>query len=566
MTPYLSIVTVSRNDDHGGDPLIRTQIFVNCLARQCERYGLDAELIVVDWNPVKDRPGLAAVLELPPETSRLTAKVITVPAELHQGYKCADKLYLYQMIGKNVGIRRAKGEFIVATNIDVLFSEELMQFIALRKLDKKKMYRVDRYDIESGLQKDVGLDEAMDYAWTHPIRSNRHLGPVELLNHLYGEDEVRRHCVPEPELMKQFPLIEAVQEFGVWQLRPSRESEMPYLHTNACGDFTLLSREGWNAIRGYQEFEAYSFNIDSMGLLAAHYAGYEEISLLPPCVCFHIEHSAGSGWTPEGEKKLFDRLRQNGILNPEWPVLMPLVEEMRKKQVALEFNGPAWGLAAFDLPERKLGDKTPVFESEVSELAEKAAYTRVGAIKPEYDLDRLTLLHERRLEEERVKLEEEQAQKRSRGFSHLTSFGSFTAQIYVPDDNGAYSEKESICAVALESNVGRVGFSIPPYDTRFPLRFDPADQKSLIEINSIAMLDSSTGEVLDRLFGGRLISTVAIGGTARIANNGEVSEEAGNLLVLSTGVDPQIYLPPLNQDVQVPLYFIIEMNVLALAS
>ena len=59
--PYLSVVAASRNDDHGGDPLIRTQIFINNFARQCEKYRLSAELIIVDWNPVIDRPGLAGV-------------------------------------------------------------------------------------------------------------------------------------------------------------------------------------------------------------------------------------------------------------------------------------------------------------------------------------------------------------------------------------------------------------------------------------------------------------------------------------------------------------------------
>ena len=50
--PYLYIVAASRNDDHGGDPLIRTQIFIKNSARQCEKYRLPAELIIVDWNPV----------------------------------------------------------------------------------------------------------------------------------------------------------------------------------------------------------------------------------------------------------------------------------------------------------------------------------------------------------------------------------------------------------------------------------------------------------------------------------------------------------------------------------
>jgi hypothetical protein len=173
---------------------------------------------------------------------------------------------------------------------------------------------------------------------------------------------------------------------------------MTHLHTNACGDFTLLSRDGWETIRGYPEFVSYSFNIDSMGVIAAHYSGYEEVSLLPPCVCFHIEHGLGSGWTPEGEKPLFDRLREAEILSPEWPVLTPLVDAMREQQRSLEFNHTGWGLAEFQLPEKVLGDADPISPEVLAQLALQAETQSISAIQPAYDLDRLTLAHERRLQ------------------------------------------------------------------------------------------------------------------------------------------------------------------------
>ena len=49
--PYLSVVATSRNDDHGGDPLRRTQIFMDAFFEQCGAHKLRAELIIVDWNP-----------------------------------------------------------------------------------------------------------------------------------------------------------------------------------------------------------------------------------------------------------------------------------------------------------------------------------------------------------------------------------------------------------------------------------------------------------------------------------------------------------------------------------
>ena len=43
-----SFVAASRNDDHGGDLLRRTQSFINLLALQAERHRLRAELVLVD--------------------------------------------------------------------------------------------------------------------------------------------------------------------------------------------------------------------------------------------------------------------------------------------------------------------------------------------------------------------------------------------------------------------------------------------------------------------------------------------------------------------------------------
>ena len=58
-SPYLSVVVTSRNDDHGGDPLKRLQTFVNCFDAQCRRTGLDAEVIIVEWNPLREKPRAA---------------------------------------------------------------------------------------------------------------------------------------------------------------------------------------------------------------------------------------------------------------------------------------------------------------------------------------------------------------------------------------------------------------------------------------------------------------------------------------------------------------------------
>ena len=393
--PYLSVVAASRNDDHGGDPLVRTQIFINTFARQCEKYHLPAELILVDWNPVPGRPGLAGVLQLPAEATFCLARVITVPAVLHDRLKYADRLPFFQMIAKNAGIRRARGKFILATNIDIIFSDELMRYIAKQQLDPAKMLRVDRYDIHCDIPPAFTVDQTLEYAWTHPVRSNRRIGLTDLTKHLYGDDWFKRTTVPDPAVCAGMEGFTLAREEEGWSVRPQRAATVDDLHTNACGDFTLLAREGWAAITGYAEFTAYSFNIDSLGVVAAHYAGFEEVALLPPCVCFHIEHSLGSGWTPEGEKKLFERLNKAGILNPEWHVLTPLVDGMRSGEKPTALNGPAWGMADIVLPEDPLlpGRIAPTPVQPRDGVVPPGG--PVGALRPEFDLDRLSLWQER---------------------------------------------------------------------------------------------------------------------------------------------------------------------------
>jgi len=394
MQPYLSVVAASRNDDHGGDPLHRTQIFINCFAQQCDRYKLPAELILVDWNPVANRPGLASVLQLPAGNEYCSARVITVPAALHNSIKYGDRLAFFQMIAKNVAIRRAKGEFVLATNIDIIFSNELVAFLAGQKLDPQRMYRVDRYDIKTELTIGAGVDIVLDKAWGNIIRTNRRANLQEVLDPIYGHDAACRDCRPHIQPQRQSEKIALVQADGQWQLRPHPGSPIEHLNTNACGDFTLLSKAGWAAIRGYPDFEAFSFNIDSMGLVMAHYEGFHETSLLPPCVCFHIEHGLGSGYTPEGEQTLFDRIRIKRILSPDWPVLTPWVEQMRARQRSLPFNRDDWGLADYDLPEQPLGS-VPTAEWQHHAAGFNPIAGSVGSLRPEYDLDSVTLFHER---------------------------------------------------------------------------------------------------------------------------------------------------------------------------
>ena len=99
-------------------------------------------------------------------------------------------------------------------------------------------------------------------------------------------------------------------------------------------------------------------NIDSVLCWAAHYAGYQEEMLNEPMRIYHMEHGAGSGWTPEGAQLLYERIKKAGLPWLEHAEVMSWVECMHAWQRPILFNGSGWGLAAEQLRETApaLGD------------------------------------------------------------------------------------------------------------------------------------------------------------------------------------------------------------------
>jgi len=176
----LSVVVTARNDDHGGNLLHRMQLFVNGLLEQGQRHQLKAELVLVEWNPPPDRPRLREALSWPMEKGPCTVRVIEVPPEIHKRFRFSDVLPLFQMIAKNVGIRRAGGKFVLATNIDLLFSDELMRFLASGRLRKGQMYRVDRYDVPADVPSAAPIEAQLEYCRQNVIRINAREGTDNL--------------------------------------------------------------------------------------------------------------------------------------------------------------------------------------------------------------------------------------------------------------------------------------------------------------------------------------------------------------------------------------------------
>jgi hypothetical protein len=323
----VSFVVGSRNDDHGGNPRRRAELCIHTLAGLARRVGLDAELVIVEWNTPPDREPLHEALTWPAGPGPLAIRVITVPPEVHHRIGNADRVPFFQMIAKNVGIRRARGEFVVATNIDILFSEALVWALAHAPLDADRVYRVDRLDLGlRDLPEGLDLDEQLALCSLNVARVCETRGTIE-----YPRAELRARyghaAAPFPGFAGEE--LAALLARGV-QRRP---------HYEACGDFTMLARSAWERLRGYPELPLYSMHQDSILLKMALVAGLAHVVLPDPMRTYHIEH--GMGWNA-----VEDRTR----LMAAFPMLSDA--DLKRWHAQLEAagrpltpNGEGWGFA-----------------------------------------------------------------------------------------------------------------------------------------------------------------------------------------------------------------------------
>jgi len=345
--PHLSFVCVSRNDKHGGDPLARLAYCCKNFIKQSETYRVPSEFVIVEWNPPKDRPSLKQELKkIMRPTANTQVRIITVPEEVHQKFEFSEKLPLFQMIGKNVGIRRARGEFVLSSNIDILLGDRLFVELLPKKLRKEVLYRSNRLDLKNDiLQEEFREVHALKYA----TRLNAMPNTIQLGS---GAEILMSYRPSGSSIAKQRKAIFLSRKYSQFKRMFNKRHKNRFpLHTNACGDFQLMDRHTWNRVGGYSEMNLYSFHIDSLLMYAALAMGIYSITFPPPLYHYHIDHT--QGWVPENPNLLFDRLRNEkiGFLDQEVAIFEELYRRGEMAQTEFPKN---WGLPSYEFEEQIL--------------------------------------------------------------------------------------------------------------------------------------------------------------------------------------------------------------------
>lgn len=359
--PYLSVVATSRNDDHGGDLAGRTQIFVDTLAAHCSAHDLPVELILVDWNPPADRPPLGETIRWPDAGAALRIRILTVPPDIHLGFAHGAALPLFQMKAKNAAIRRARGRFILATNIDIVLSPTLAGWIARQDAKPGVLYRTERHDVAPPPPAGTPLAETVAFCADHVVRVNQRYASIDRRDGNEMAVYPKRH-----RIVGHLPLdllrrtLHGTMPWSAagrtalaanWQLIRD-EFARPHLFTNASGDFMLMDRDSWHAVHGYAEWDIYSFHLDAIFCHQAVAHGCRETILKPPMVAWHIEHARGSGFVPEDPDALWQRLDTAGVPYLTGAQADEIIRALHGGSKPPALNGADWGLAGLDLAER----------------------------------------------------------------------------------------------------------------------------------------------------------------------------------------------------------------------
>lgn len=337
---YLSIVATSRNDNHGGDLNKRTSAFLSSIYYQAKRTKLKVEVILVEWNPPQDKALLNEVLPKATDNEFVSLKYIIVPKEIHNSYPNSPKIPLYQMIAKNVGIKRAKGEFILCTNIDIIFSNECFDEFAKKDLKANNFYRANRCDIPSDVLNIENEEERLEYGRNSILKR---IGKTQ------GHEAIFLFPFFKSIIYKFTRISFILNRILLFLWKKSNKGEFPFfiIDFDACGDFTLMSKQDWIDIEGYNELDMYSIHIDSMALWAACALGKKQQIFSQEKCIYHIYHE--DGWESKDVLKTIRFLENKPCL--DYSIVHKGGLQIVKEKSTWKINTDNWGLVNYNLKE-----------------------------------------------------------------------------------------------------------------------------------------------------------------------------------------------------------------------
>lgn len=320
--PLITLVLTGRNDAYGGDFTARFFRTLRFNHEQLRARGIPHEILFVEWAPPSDRPLLAdEIFAAIPELDASVCSWFVVDPQYHQALSLNPRLEYLEFIAKNVGVRRAGGEFVLTSNCDVYLGRQVLDVFERGGLERRVLYRAPRQDLK--LASDLS---ALDW---DVLEDPRNLaGPVQRLK--------------------------------------------PPLMSSATGDFVLIDRESFHGIGGFNEvYRVARIGIDRNVLVKAISAGLRIADIGGPV--YHVNHAGSYRLQPEAYAGREDeapwgdrRWHQGGVSYtnpPTWGLSAAPVRQIGDRCWYLEFSWdavpPLVDLRRIVLPVARLGGPVP---------------------------------------------------------------------------------------------------------------------------------------------------------------------------------------------------------------
>jgi len=321
----LSFVMVIRNDDYGGDFRERLQNCVRSLHAQLHAFAVPSEIVCVNYNPLPEPP-IETFIDWPKESAHVQVKIITVPPQVHQEFVRTHDVKdvpVIEYLGKNVGIRRARGTYVACMNPDIIFPDAVIKKMA-RNLSQNRYYKTNRVDFNPA-------DGHMEYVRFH---TKGHSFPIKKYNGWLNTwwrikyAFVNFYKYHSPKLKWVLDFLKTTVYYD--------NAEFRY-HCMAAGDFMLMAKHRWLALEGYRENASISLHTDSLMVIQASQSGLMEKVFAAPV--FHRDH--GRRYNAEENKPEYVRA---------YEYFRDEAREMIRTKKNKIYNTQGWGLEGTELP------------------------------------------------------------------------------------------------------------------------------------------------------------------------------------------------------------------------
>jgi hypothetical protein len=328
------MVVAARNDNYGGDFINRLNNCVQWFFSYATQFKLPSEFIIVNYNPQPNEKQLFELIKFP-IGEYVSFRIITVPAQFHERMlqsTIRKRLPMYEYVAKNIGIRRAQGEFILSANPDILIDPHIFEFVSQRKLENESYYRADRCNFSKPVSE---TSQFTPLLIRHNVTSVCAKGREFRISYMGSQRaQILLYKLKSLLFRNYYFFLRKNPLLAKYTRGYVADEYMCYkLHTNAAGDFLLMHRESWQKLKGHAQETVLPVHVDSLSVAAAQYSGLHEYIFFYPI--YHQEHA--SRFRAKDDEKDVKKMYAKFEADARW---------MEKNNMPLIFNDDSWGFPA----------------------------------------------------------------------------------------------------------------------------------------------------------------------------------------------------------------------------